>query len=67
MARKRGNSNFVRTCSQTKSTMKLNQKLNEHSQMPLDTGRKYLCKNLGVNEGEGVCSKGVYFRKLTVL
>ena len=38
MARKRGNSNLVRTCSQTQSTMKLNQKLNEHSQMPLNTG-----------------------------
>ena len=30
------------------------------------TRENTLCKNLGVKEGEGVCSKGVYFRELVV-
>ena len=51
--------------------MELNQKLTKHSQKTLDTGHlhreKYLCKNLEVKEGEGVCSKGAYFQELTVI
>ena len=27
---------------------------------------KYLCKKMGVKEGKGICSKGVYFQGLTV-
>ena len=29
--------------------------------------RYTVCKNLGVKEGEGVFSKGAYFRELTVI
>ena len=29
-------------------------------------GKNILCKNFGVKEGEGVCSKGAYFRELMV-
>ena len=28
--------------------------------------RKYLCKNFGAKEKEGVCPKGAYFQELTV-
>ena len=65
MARKQGDSNFVRTCLRTQSTTELNQKLTKHSQKTLDTGRlhegKYLCKNLGVKEGGGRSLEGGVF------
>ena len=64
-----GYTNFVCKCFWMQSTMELNLK---HAQKTLDTGvfiwgEKYLCKNLGVKEGEGVSSKGPYFWELTVM
>ena len=67
VARKRGDSNFVRTCLQTISMMELNQKLTKHSQKMLNTGRlhrgniAYLCKNLGFKEGGGCLLEGGVF------
>ena len=65
VARKRGDSNLVRTCLRTQSTTELNQKLTKHSQKTFDTGRlhggKYLCKNLRVKEGEGGLLEGGVF------
>ena len=41
VARKRGDSDFVRTCLQILSTTELNQKLTKPSQKMLDTGRAF--------------------------
>ena len=49
----------------------LNQKLTKYFQKTLDARRLHGGKNTyvrtwGLKRGEGVCSKGVYFRELTV-
>ena len=72
VASERGDSNFVCMYLQTQLTKGLNQKLTKtHPEgaryaQGIYAQEEYLCKNLGVEEAEGVCSKGVYFQELTV-
>ena len=60
----------MRTCFRIQLTTELNQKLTKsmprrHSIRGVYTREKYR-KTLGLKRGEGVCSKGAYFREPTV-
>ena len=71
VASERGDSNFVCMYLQTQLTKGLNQKLTkahpEGARYGEFTHRKNTyVRTWGVEEAEGVCSKGVYFQELTV-
>ena len=69
VGRKQGDSNFVHTCLRTQLMMELNQKLTKKmfNAGCLRGGNiPTYVRTWRLKWGEGVCSKGTYFRELTV-